>query len=109
MDQHYDSCRQSAELSAGEDGGKASGQVFQDIMQTLQSNFVFEGICTAVLTQVVQRMKREQFKEGETIVQQGDQARPNDRLYYIEVCPCNACLRCRSTATSKSLQTFRLL
>jgi CRP-like cAMP-binding protein len=61
--------------------------VFQNIMQTLQSNFVFKGIRTAVLTQVVQRMHCEHFSKGQTIVQQGDQAGPNDRLYYVEVCP----------------------
>lgn len=54
-------------------------------MRALQSNFVFKGIRTALLTQVAQRMVREEFSDGQVIVQQGDQAAPGDKMYYIQV------------------------
>ena len=62
----------------------ASDEVFEDIMRVLQSNFVFKGIRTAVLTQVAQRMRQEEFADGQIIVQQGDQAAAGDKMYYIQ-------------------------
>jgi CRP-like cAMP-binding protein len=59
--------------------------VYEDIMRVLQSNFVFKGIRTALLTQVAQRMVREEFQDGQVIVQQGDKAAPGDKMYYIQV------------------------
>jgi hypothetical protein len=73
--------------------------VFEDIMRVLQSSFVFKGIRTAVLAQVVQRMLREEFAPGQVIVQQGDQASPSDRLYYVQARAPPA-LRCRMATSS---------
>jgi hypothetical protein len=76
-------CRVRSHEQAGPD--RASDEVFQAIMAVLQSSFVFKGIRTAVLTQVVERMKRETFTSGQVIVQQGDQASASDKLYFVHV------------------------
>lgn len=66
-------------------------EVFQNIMEVLQSSFVFKGIKTAVLNQLVKRMKLVRYAPADVIVQQGDQASPSDCMYYIVVCPAHVC------------------
>ena len=85
-------------------GSVASTEVFEDIMRTLQSSFVFTGICTAVLTRMVHRMRRVEFGPGDTIVQQGDQATSSDCLYYVEVRPARAA----ANAANLNFARFRL-
>lgn len=60
-------------------------QVFHDIMEALQGSFVFKGIRTAVLNQLIKRMKKVQYAPSDVIVQQGAQASPSDCMYYIVV------------------------
>jgi hypothetical protein len=78
------------QTSSSQAGDVAPDDVFEDIMRTLQSTFVFKGICKAVLTKVVKRMHREEFSDGDIIVQQGAQAGPSDQLYYVQACPLQA-------------------
>ena len=82
-------CRAPAAEVANE---QPSEQVFEDILATIQSTFVFKGIRTAVLTRLVTRMRREVFEDGAVIVQQGDPAGPGDKMFYVQVpALCNAC------------------
>lgn len=60
------------------------GDVFDAITEALQRNFIFRGIRTPALTQVVSRMFKMEFASGKRIIQQGDAPSSDDCLFFLE-------------------------